>query len=81
MAGVKPVSELVNAPVVPVAVTLVSAVVGFALMLYTIPLSVIVVPPSLVTLPPLDAVVAVILLAAVVVTVARVSVVKLTSLP
>ena len=73
MPGVRPVSELLNDPVVPVAVIFVSAVVGFTLVLYTIPLSVMAAPPSDVTSPPLLADVEVMELAAVVVTVGAVT--------
>ena len=82
VACVSPFNVEVKAPVVPVAVTLVFAVVGLVAVPYTIPLSVTAPPPSAVTLPPELADEDVILEAAVVETVANTAfMVKETLLP
>ena len=70
---VRPVMAVVKAPVVPVAVCFVSAVVGLAEVEMTVPRSVMVEPPSEVTLPLPVAVVAVIAVTAWVVTVGAVA--------
>ena len=74
MFAVNPVMLLVNAPVpVPLTVLVVKAIVGLAVVLQQIPLAVMVAPPSEVMFPPLVAVVAVMVDAAVVVSVATVA--------
>ena len=71
MFAVNPVMLLVNAPVpVPLRVLVVKAIVGLIVVLQQIPLAVIVAPPSEVMFPPDVAVVAVMVDAAVVVSVA-----------
>ena len=71
MFAVNPVMLLVNAPVpVPLTVLVVKAIVGLIVVLQQIPLAVMVAPPSEVTFPPDVAVVAVMVDAAVVVSVA-----------
>ena len=80
--GVKPVMELVNAPVPVPSVVWLLAVVGFAVVLQQTPRAVTDAPPLSVTFPPLAAVVAVMSETEVVVTVgATAFVVKATSFP
>jgi hypothetical protein len=80
--GVSPVKALVNAPVPVPSVVLLSAVVGLADVLQQTPRAVTAAPPSELMFPPLEAVVDVMAVTAVVVSVgAAVVVVKPTSDP
>ena len=81
MAAVKPVIELVNAPIPVESVVLLFVVVGFCEVLQHTPRAVTLVPPSAVTFPPDVAVVCVTPVILAVVTVGGAKVVKLTSFP